>query len=256
MATQPLPILRAVGAAYHDVWSTLLAMRTLVLCAVLITLAVKAAEDFMPMRAWSGPGLGNLLSFLLGVAQSFCLTPIMIAVHRFIILEEVTPGYIVDPGQPGFIPFFSWLVVLSIFSTLVFSVQEVLTAIGFSVKTAIGPTLMVLIVLTIVSLRLTILFPAIAVGARGANASNALADSKGRVLYILAIFLLALLPTVAIALGVTFLLGRGQMIPGTRAAMVGLVAGSIIQTTVLILCVAIASRLFQTFGSCLVRPQE
>jgi hypothetical protein len=256
MATQTLPILRAVGAAYHDAWRALLAMRTLVLCAALIILAVKVVEDFVPMRAWSGAGQGHLLSFLLGVVESFCLTPIMIAVHRFIILDEVTPGYVVDPGEPSFLAFFVWFIAFSLLRDAVFATQEFLTAIGFSVKTAAGPALMVLIVLAIVSLRLTILFPAIAVKARGANASNALADSKGHVLYIFAIFLLALLPTLTIALSVTFLIGRGQMIPGTPAAMLGLVGSSAIQTAVLILSVAVASHLFQALGSRLLRPQE
>jgi hypothetical protein len=256
MAPKRLPILRAVSRAYEDVWRVLFALRTLVVCALLIILAVKVAEDFVPMRVWNGPLLGHFLDFVLSAMQSFCLTPIMIAIHRFIILDEVTPSYAVDPGQPSFIAFFSWLVALSLLSDAVLSVQEVLTAIGFSAATAIGPTLMVTIVVTIVSLRLTILFPAVAVGARGAIAANALADSKGHVLTIFLIFLLALLPLAALAVGVTLLLGPGVMIPGTPVAIIRLVVASAIHTTVLTLCVAIASRLFQAIGSRLLHTQE
>jgi hypothetical protein len=255
MADRPLPILRSVILAYEDVWRVLFALRTLVVYALLIILAVKVLEDFVPMRVWSGPLLGNFLGFVLGAAQSFCLTPILIAIHRFIILDEGTPAYAVDPGQPSFIAFFSWLVVLSLLSALVFSVQEVLTAVGVAATSALGPTLMVAIVVTIVSLRLTILFPAIAVGAPGATAGNALADSKGHVLTIFLIFLLALLPIVALALGVTFLLGRGVMITGSPVAILNLVVASAINTAVIALCVAIASRLFQAFGNRLLRRQ-
>jgi hypothetical protein len=251
--TRSLPILRAAALAYEDVWRLLHALRTLVLCALLIVLAVKVLEDVVPMRAWNGPVLGHFLSFAIGAGQSFCLTPIMIAAHRFIILEEVAPGYVVDPSQPSFIAFFSWLVALSLFSAAVFAVPELLTAFGFSARSAVGPAFMVAALVTIVSLRLAILFPAIATGARGATAANALADSKGHVLSIFLIFLLTLLPMLALAVGVTLLIGRGQMIPGTPAAMFGLVLGSMIQTTVLFLCVAVASRIFQGVGSRLLR---
>jgi hypothetical protein len=43
---------------------------------------------------------------MLGAVESFCLMPIIIAFHRFIILDEVAPGYVVDPGHPGFMAFF------------------------------------------------------------------------------------------------------------------------------------------------------
>src|SRR5439155_2114286 len=51
-----------------------------------------------------------------------------------------------------------------------------------------------LIVVAIVAMRLTILFPAIAVDARGATVANALADTKGHMFEILLVFVLALLP--------------------------------------------------------------
>ncbi len=252
MATTALPVLRGVTLAYDDVRRVLRAMRTLMVYALLIILAFKVLEGIVPLRMMNGL-LGHVLSFAIGAAQSFCLAPIMIAVHRFIILDEVTPAYGVDPSVPSFIAFFSWLVALSLLSDLVFSLQEFLTAIGFSVGTAVGPTLMVAIVVTIVSLRLTILFPAIAVGARGATAGHALADSKGHVLSMFAIFLLALLPMLTIAIGVTLLLGRGIMSRGTLVALLGLLADSVIHATVLTLCVAIASRIFQAIGSRLLR---
>jgi hypothetical protein len=251
MATRTLPILRAVALTYEDVWRVLQALLTL--CALLIILAANVLDDIIPLRVMNGAVLGHFADFAIGAAQSFCLTPIMIAVHRLIILDEVAPGYIVDPSQPSFIAFFSWLVALSLFGAAVFSVQELLTAISFTVSAAMGPTLKVAIVVTIVSIRLTILFPAIATGARGATAANALADSKGHVLTIFLIFLLALLPMVALAVGVTLLLGRGEMVHGSLLALIGLVASTVIHTTVLTLCVAIASRIFQAIGSRLLR---
>lgn len=248
MAASSLSIIPAVTLAYSDARRILRAMTMLVVFAVLIALAIKVAEDLFPERVWGGP-LGSALSLALGAVESFCLTPIMIAFHRFIILDEVAPGYVVDPGHPGFMAFFGWLVALSILRELVVLAQEALTALGVPVLIAAIPTLVILIVVIILSLRLIILFPALAVNARGANAPNALADSEGHVFRIFMIFVLAGLPFAILAIAITIFLGRSVAVPGTPAAMVGLTVGAIIQTAILILFVAIASRLFQTLAA-------
>ncbi|MGC1855720.1 MAG: hypothetical protein WA725_03030 [Pseudolabrys sp.] len=112
-------------------------MTMLVIFAGLIGLAIKVAGDLFPRRVWGGP-LGSALSLALGAVESFCLTPIMIAFHRFIILDEVAPGYVVDPGRPGFMEFFGWLVALSILAAI--------------------QTPVVLITVIVLSVRLIILF--------------------------------------------------------------------------------------------------
>ena len=248
MATRALPILRVVALAYEDLWRVLRTMPTLIACALLIVLAAQVLEEVFPLRVVYGAVSGHFLGIAIGAFQSFCLTPILIAMHRFIVLEEMPAGYAVDPTQPSFIAFFSWLIALSLMSASVFAVPEVLTAFGISAKGALGPMLMVAIVVTIVILRLAILFPAIAVGARGATAAHALADSKGHVLAIFLIFLLTLLPMVSLAVAVTLLLGRDAMVPGSTLDVIGLVLGGIIHTIVIILAVAVASRLFQAVG--------
>ncbi|MGB8897208.1 MAG: hypothetical protein WA322_18225 [Pseudolabrys sp.] len=248
MAASSLSIIPAVALAYSDARRILRAMTMLAVFAVLIGLAIKVAEDLFPQRVWDGP-VGTALSLALGAVESFCLTPIMIAFHRFIILDEVAPGYVVDPSRPGFMAFFGWLVALSILRELVFLTQETLTALGVPVLIAAVPTLVVLIVVIILSLRLIILFPAFAVNSRGANALNALADSEGHVFRIFMIFVLAGLPFAVLAIAVTIFLGRSVAVPGTPAAMVGLAVGAVIQTAILILFVAIASRLFQTLAA-------
>jgi hypothetical protein len=253
MATSCLSITCTIATVYRDVWRVLLAMRKLVVCALLIILAVKVAEDLIPLRAWSGPIHGKLLGFVAEAVQSFCLTPYLIAVHRFIILDEVTAGYAPDPSQPRFMSFFGWLLALSALSTLAFALQELLTAIGLSAVAAIASTVVALIMVLIVSMRLTILFPAIAIDARGANASNALADTKSHVFRIFMIFLLALLPCAAIAVAVTLMLGPGVYDTGTPVALVHLVVGAVITTITISLCVAIASRVFQALAGRVLR---
>ncbi len=253
MADASLSILPAVTLAYSDARRILRAMTMLVIFAVLIGLAFKVAEDLFPRRVWGGP-LGSVLSLALGAMESFCLTPIMIAIHRFIILDEVAPGYVIDPSRPGYMAFFGWLVALSILRELVVLTQDTLAAFGVPVLIAAIPTLVALVVVVVLSIRLTILLPAIAVNARGANVPNALADSKGHAFHIFMIFVLAVLPFAVLAVGVTVLLGRGAAIPGTPAAVVHLGVAAIIQTAIMVLFVAIASRLFQTLASRIVAP--
>src|SRR5262249_24943663 len=82
VASPSLSIIPAVTLAYRDARRILRAMPMLVVFAVLIALAVKVAEDFFPQRVWDGP-MGTALSLALGAVESFCLTPIMMAFHRF-----------------------------------------------------------------------------------------------------------------------------------------------------------------------------
>jgi hypothetical protein len=239
--------------AYRDVWRVLQTMRTLVLYVLLIVLAIGVAENLVPVRMWGGAVLGNLLGFALDAVRSFCLTPFMIATHRFILRGEVTRGYAPDPGQPGFMAFFGWLVALSAIGTLALVLQEVLTAISLSPFAGLVVAVIVIIALGLFSVRLSILFPAIAIEARGATAANALADTNGHASWIFLIFLLALLPLTVVAIGVTLMLGYGVTVPGSAAAIVNLVAGAAIQIVALSLCVAIASRVFEVVADRVLR---
>jgi len=234
--------------AYADVWRAAGAMRTLALYAVLIILAALVVEEFIPPRLINSFAIGTLLDFAIDCVRNFCLTPIIIAIHRFIILDDVTPGYVLDPAEPGFMPFFGWLVALSLLTTLVFSVPELAMALGGSVLLATGIEVVALAAVLIVVMRLTILFPAIAVGAGNANAKAALADTKGHAWKIFAIFLLVLLPVAVVSLAVSWLLGPGIRNTGSPLAVANLIVIAVMQTAVTFLCAAIASRIFEKYA--------
>ncbi len=234
--------------AYTDVWRAAGAMRTLALYAVLIILAALVVEELIPPRLIDGFAIGTLLDFLIDCGRSFCLTPIIIAIHRFIILDDVTPSYALDPAEPGFMPFFGWLVALSLLTTLVFSVPELAIAVGGSVLVATGIEVVVLMAVLIVVMRLTVLFPAIAVGARNANAKAAFADTKGHAWKIFAIFLLTLLPVAVVSLAISWLLGPGIRNTGSPLAVANLIVIAVIRTAVTFLYAAIASRIFEKYA--------
>src|SRR5882757_2311305 len=125
MTTSRLPILPASKTAYRDLCHVIMAMPALIGCALLIILAQTVVEIMVPQGVWSTPFLGSVLGFLLGVMRSFLLTPIMIAAHRYIILGEVTSGYMLDPATPAFQAFFRWLVALSALSAVATLMHEI-----------------------------------------------------------------------------------------------------------------------------------
>jgi len=107
-----------------------------------------------------------------------------------------------------------------------------------------------------VSLRLTILLPALAVEAPGATPWYALADTKGHALRVLALFFLALAPWLAATIGGVLLLGRGATITGSPLAMLSLVMGGVLQTIMLALTAVIASHAFMALAAQVKRPAQ
>jgi len=172
----------------------------------------------------------------------------MIAIYRFIILDEAA-AYVLDPRRPEFTPLFGWNLVMSTITPLAFLLLEILRAIGVSAIPAVALSLIAYIAMLVASMRLIILFPAIAVDAPGANAPHALADTTGHAFRIFMIFLLALLPLAALVFIVTLMLGPGVRNAGTPAAFVQLAVGTLVQTTITALYVAIASRVYQALGN-------
>jgi hypothetical protein len=92
--------------AYGDSWRVMRAMTRLVITALFILLLFNAAQKVFSVDDGKTTPMSVMLGFVLDIVQSFYLTPFMIAVHRFIILEEVTSGYSLDPRQTTFAQYF------------------------------------------------------------------------------------------------------------------------------------------------------
>jgi hypothetical protein len=246
-----LPIWRLVTLSYVDLWRALRAMPILFGCAALIVLAVRVAGQLLPHRLESGPILGTLTDVIQNAVQYFCLTPIMIAIHRFVIRGDVTRSYMVDLGDRAFMPFFSWTMALSILLSLVLGSIELLN-LKAGAQHMPSVTLAILIVayaaVVWLLLRLVVLFPAIAVGAKGASAVHALADTRGHGARLLAIFILAFLPALALGVPITLVLGRGAMIPSSVPFVIGDVVSALMGTFVETLGVVIASHVYMAIG--------
>ena len=246
MATTQLPILRSVTTAYRDAWNAISAMPALAVAALVITLAISVLEYVLPLRALVLTSLGALITFLLSIAQNFLITPVIIAVHRFIVLGEVTPGYVLEPRQRRFQLFFGWLLALTTVASLMRLAVTAFAGLSFGILFAFE--LVSAIAMTVVTLRLMILFPAIAVDAAGATAANAWADSRGSAWRIFLISFVTLLPVLVVVLLLYQFFGIAPRAGSGPAAIAGLVFGGVANVFLLIVFVAIASRLFQSLA--------
>lgn len=251
MQASHLPVWRLVALSYSDVWRALRAMPLLFGCAILIFLAVHAGAELLPARTWNGPLFGTLAGVLETAVQYFCLTPVMIATHRFIIRGDVTRSYAVNLDRT-FLLFFAWTMTISVLFSLAFAFDEALMAYvkatGQTPFAALIPFLIVLVAVFWLSLRLIVLFPAIAVRAPGARGGNAFADTKGYDFRLIAIFLLAFIPLIALSILVTIALGRGALVRGSALSIVYGAFGTVFATITEALGVVIASHIYLAIG--------
>lgn len=249
-ATQVRPrVIASAVAAWRDAFAAISAMPVVIgVAAVAILLLLAISSAFVPRRM-DQVGLGSeLLAFLVGMAQSFLLTPAAIAVHRFVLLGERSENYRLEPHNPRFRRY----LVFAIIVQLAIAVPGALVGIADD-PSGLAPTvvdfvgLMLFIFAVSVLLRTLILFAAIAVDAPGANWSNAMLDSKGHTWRLLLIVIAVALPAVAAYVVVLVALGLPEAPSGgALAVLVVLEAGVTVLTTTAY--VALASRLFAAWG--------
>jgi len=233
------PVFRSVGQAYADARAALSAMPDMLLVGLVLSCVYAAADIALGWLFDSKAGFSMpafLLSTLTGQAWNFALTPVFIAIHRYIILNEVTERYRLDTREPRFIAFFGWTVILTLAGSV-----PVLLGRQAGAGTLAGTLVMaVMLFVFVISVRLIILFPAIAVDAPGRQWQNAYADSRGSFWRILGIEIVALLPLLVVALLAVAALGEES---GVLKAVLTVAAffGAV-------LSVAIASRLYQALA--------
>jgi hypothetical protein len=256
MGQRRLPILPTLVAAYRDLGRLLTAMRALMLSAFFIMLATSVAAELVSQRLWDQELAGEALGFAQNAIEAFLLTPVVIAIHRFVILDKITSKYTVPLGEPVFGIFFGWLLSLKVLIGLPFDLLGVLQTLNWSLPASTLAFALALIAAVGVLLRLTILLPALAVEAPGATLSHALADTKGHVLRVLALFFLALAPWLGAAIGGVLLLGRGATITGSPLAMLSLVMGGVLQMITLSLTAVIASHAFMALAAQVKRAAQ
>jgi hypothetical protein len=253
--TRPSIIGSAV-TAWRDAFDAAGRMPVLFGIAMLGVLVLNVLSlPFIPAKPAEQAGVGlQLLGFIVGLAQGFLLTPVAIAVHRYVLLGELTGSYQVNPADLRFRRFFMFTVVVQLLMAMPGVVMSFARISSGATAAVIGFVALVLLVIgAVISLRTLILFPAIAVDAPGAEWNNALRDTKGHSWRVFFIVLVVAIPVMAIYAPLYWWLWYpvGPGIMGTAVLSLG---QSLIGVLMISAYAAMASRLYQAFGSQLGRP--
>lgn len=246
-------IFQAVAQAYRDLFRCLGALRRLAVIVLLIMLAFEIAETLL-LPSSPGESSRNLLvRFVSGLAQGFLIVPYYIAVHRLLILGEITTSYALVPSNPRFQHFFWWWAALSVGTFLPMFLLEMLPETRamrpFPHLLALILMLVVFVGIIIATLRLTIIFPAVAVDAPGANWQNAMADTKGYAWRIFLFGLVASLPLLVPALVLIVLVAIGSKTGSWIFSLIYMIFAAALAVTAVTLFVIVASRLYLWIGN-------
>lgn len=252
MTTNP-PILTVVAQAYRDAWRIFQAMPALVAWAALIVFMFEAVKELSPLKPALETLRGALGGYLYEGLQSLILVPIMIAMYRFLLLDERHPRYAFEPTRRSFRVFFGWLMLVQFGSVVITAVDSLTTQMNLPQPVGIFAVLASMVLVVTVWVRLTLIFPAVAVEAPGANLANALADTKGRGLRIFVIILIVLLPWL-VTLGVLGWLLETPMQQRQPLGGVGLAVVAAVQTIVTMLNIAASACLLQAYAERLRAP--
>ena len=260
------PLVGLITLAYRDAGRALWSLRDLALTAGLIGVAHSLAmkilytPGFARATGWFGRELAGLM---LAAGWIFLLVPFMIAVHRFVLLDETQAHYLVERRNPRTLRFFgAWIALLLVVATpgpIALSGLAAVQPFDWWVWMLILPLVVLPVLL---SLRMTLLFPAIAVDAPGATWVNAYQDTKGHSLRICVVYVAAGIPAIATVWVCKALLQVLVISGHTAFAAAGVPAGvlevsnNLIVMTVsnalyvgwVALMVVIASRLYQSLG--------
>lgn len=258
-ATGP-PIFRSAVIAWRDAFIALAKMPTTLGIAMVavfvvnIAITILALTTLVPTDSGLSIGLAGYVGmFISGIADAFLMTPAAIAVHRHVLLGEVTHQYRLSPRHPRFQRFLLFALIFQLLGLappcLIF------LGIGFSWLAALVLVGGVLSIATmIVCLRVLILFPAIAVDAPGAEWRNASRDTQGHFWRVFFIVVCVGIP--AFIIYITF----GEVLGWLRDPGVARVVQSAAQSVYSVLLIAAyaaaASRLYLAFGERLGRPPE
>src|SRR5438132_1433359 len=147
MAAFRVRVTRLVGMAYRDFVRVLITMPGFVAAALAIAAGCGLVEFFVAANLQEVPWVGASLSLAISVLESFLFTPILIAVHRLIILDEVTPRYVIDPNDRRLLRFFVWSLAVTAFTSVPALLEGVVPGtvpLGF--RLALGLAILIIVI--------------------------------------------------------------------------------------------------------------
>jgi hypothetical protein len=226
----------------------------LIVCLALILFGMlqwSIATGFADQPYGSHSYVGAVLTqAVLAAFQAVILAPFAIAVHRFVLLGEVTSRYRLDPGDKRFLRFAFNAVQLALLNRA----PDLIGAIIAQRSQIMGGLVVVVLhlIVAVIAIRVVILFPAVSVDAAQPTWRRASQDTRGhswRVFFVLFMTGLPLVPLAAILVGPFLFAAVDQ--EGLHfgvPAMLAAVGGAVLAMIITAVMVAAASRLYRTLS--------
>jgi len=161
------PIIPTAVASWKDAISAFSAMPSLFAFAFALSL-LSSFIQLSPPLVWGDTVVASVI-------QAFLLSPLAIAMHRYVLLGEVAGSYWASLGETRLRSFALFAVVLAV-ARLLPNIPPLIPVWPFVTQ---GLSFVGTIVLVIYGTRAALLFPAIATDAGAPRVSAALADAKG-----------------------------------------------------------------------------
>ncbi len=201
------------------------------------------------------------------IAQSLVLTPLAIAVHRYVLLDEVTQHYALNLTDQRFQRFFGlaiapqalwlsigiWLIIGHfVFGAPMFPGEPVAPEarenLGWILLVCGVAPLVTCFVIARVILSIAILFPAVATDAPGVGWRNAMDDSEGHIYRIFCAFALGLVPVFPLDAVDEFILAPQQVGLHPAFQTIGVVLRAAKSVLIVSAFASIASTFYVAFG--------
>ncbi len=201
-ATKP-PIIQTAGLAWRDSFRVIAAMPIVagIAFAILILLSLVSVWIVPDSYALAKSHWLPVFTLVSSIVSSLLLAPLAIAVHRYVLLGELTNRYPLDPFRARYLRFVGFAMLLKLLWSLPTITQGYIAsaqdAPGITGLLGFGSTVL-FIAIVVVTVRRAILFPAIAIDAPGATWSNARRDTKGSSWRVAFIFVLIVAPAVSL----------------------------------------------------------
>ena len=201
-------VFRTVCQAWCSVGSALLQMPLAFLLTIVASVLLSAAllplqnkchltpaqsDELMAGRPVGTAMCGTLLPFVSLILKSLILAPLAIAIHRFVLLGERTPLLPLAPVQ-RILRFAGWVVAVK--STLILPVLLIpFSPLAFNFFGTV-----IVCVGTVVTVRLVLVFPTIAIGMSGYLAQRSFRQTRWQFWRIISVLIITVLPVYALAL--------------------------------------------------------
>ena len=263
MAEKKPPVIKTAAIAWRDAFRAIEVMPAVAgIASVLyhvMSLAISAINA-NPYALVGSPWF-PIISIGASIVQAVLLSPLAIAVHRFVLLGEEANRYPLEPKSGRYLRFVGFAILVKILWLIPNTIESLIPAArdnNPALATGLKFLAFVLVItVVIVVVRRAILFPAIAIDAPGATWSKARLDTKGSSWRVAFIFILTALPVLVIngLLAWLWLPLTPQAQPSAGSLLFFSVIEAVIAIPALCAFAAAASHIYRARADIMTRPR-